>query len=234
MAHREIVFDTETTGRSPDQGDRVVEIGCIELIDLNPTGRSFHTYINPERDVPDEVVKVHGLTTAFLSGHPVFAAPQVVGGFLDFIEDSPLVAHNAEFDRKFINAELVRLGKPAFGPERFVDTLPMAKKKFPGAQASLDALCKRFNISLTTRDLHGALVDARLLAEVYLELLGGREQKLAFVEEAASAEAAAAAITYPPRPQRPTPLAARISDEEAAAHAAFIAKLGDKALWAKG
>jgi DNA polymerase III subunit epsilon len=232
MPHREIVFDTETTGRSPDQGDRVVEIGCIELIDLNPTGRTFHTYINPERDVPDEVVKVHGLTTAFLQGHPVFAAPQVVGGFLDFIADSPLVAHNAEFDRKFINAELVRLGKPALPSERFVDTLPMAKKKFPGAQASLDALCKRFNISLTARDLHGALIDARLLADVYLELLGGREQKLAFVDEAATV--AASIITYPPRPARPQPLSARISDEEAAAHAAFIAKMGDKALWGKG
>jgi DNA polymerase III subunit epsilon len=232
MPLREIVFDTETTGRSPDQGDRVVEIGCIEIIDLTPTGKNFHVYINPEREVPEEVVKVHGLTTAFLSKHPVFADPRVVDRFLDFIEDSPLVAHNAEFDRKFINAEFVRLGKPEFPQARFVDTLPMAKKKFPGAQASLDALCKRFNISLTNRDLHGALIDARLLAEVYLELQGGREQKLAFIEEAAAA-AAADTIHYPPRQPRPAPLPSRIAPEEAEAHAAFIAKIGDKALWGK-
>ena len=169
---REIVFDTETTGLSPENGDRLVEIGAVELINHIPTGRTYHQYINPERSVPEEVVAVHGLTEEFLKDYPVFA--EVAAAFVEFVgEDGVLVAHNASFDIKFINFELKKLGRAEYEWDRVVDTLEIARKKFPGAKNNLDALCKRFNIDNSHRTKHGALLDAELLADVYLELLGG-------------------------------------------------------------
>lgn len=171
---REIVFDTETTGFDPTTGDKLVEIGAVELINHVPTGKTYHQYINPEREVPEEVVKVHGLTTDFLKSYPIFA--DVAQDWVDFIgDDGILVAHNATFDMKFINFELKRLGYAEYGWDRAVDTLEIAKNKFPGQRNNLDALCKRFNIDNSARTFHGALLDAQLLAEVYLELLGGAE-----------------------------------------------------------
>lgn len=229
---REIVFDTETTGRSPDAGDRLVELGCIELMDWTPTGRSFHRYCNPERDVPPEVVRIHGLTNAFLADKPLFSSPDVVEELLDFVGDAPLVAHNAEFDRRFLNAELSRCGRQALPQERFIDTLVLARKKFPGQSNSLDALCKRFNVSLTTRNLHGALVDSTLLAQVYLELRGGRERALEFLEDAASeAQEGPAARARPKARQRLRPLQLAIDPAEAAAHAEFLSKFAVTPLW---
>lgn len=242
---REIVFDTETTGVFPDHAevefrDRIVEIGCVEIVNLERTGREFHAYLNPERSVPDEVVRVHGLTRDFLSQHKKFA--DVAQEFLDFIGDAPLVAHNAAFDQGFINAEFRRLQMMEHGNERFVDTLQIARKRFPGASCSLDALAKRFQLDRYGFDLasrkgaggHGALVDARILAEVYLQLRGGREQRLVFEDEVVVESAAVVRpVTFVRREPRPTPLASRMSDEEAAAHAAFIEKLGPNALWLK-
>ncbi len=171
---REIVFDTETTGMDPADGDKLVEIGCVELVNHIPTGRTYHQYINPEREVPAEAVAVHGLTYEKLKSEPTFG--EVVSDFIDFIgSDSKLIAHNASFDVKFINAEFKTFGFSALDPKRIVDTLALARKKFPGSPASLDALCRRFNIDNTSRTLHGALLDSELLAEVYLELLGGRQ-----------------------------------------------------------
>ena len=173
---REIVLDTETTGINPSDGHRIIEIGALELFNQTPTGEKFHIYINPEREIDAGAVNIHGLTEEFLSDKPVFA--DVVAGFLEFIGDSQLVIHNAPFDMGFINTELVRLGIAAVPMDRAVDTLTMARRKFPGAQASLDALCRRFEIDNSHRDLHGALVDADLLATVYVELLGGRQRNL--------------------------------------------------------
>lgn len=178
---REIALDTETTGLSPKDGHRVVEIGCVELINRIPTGREFHAYINPERDVPEESTAISGLTEEFLKPYPVFR--EVSEGFLDFIGDSQLVIHNARFDLGFLNAELGMLGGIQIVAARAVDTVLMARRKFPGSPASLDALCKRFRIDLSTREKHGAIVDARLLAAVYLELTGGRQAQLNFDEK---------------------------------------------------
>lgn len=241
---REIVFDTETTGVVPiheDPGvcDRIVEIGCVELINLERTGREFHAYLNPERSVPEEVVRVHGLTRDFLQNHGKFA--EIAAQLLDFVGDAPLVAHNAGFDQAFLNAELARCEIPAVAPERFVDTLAIARKRFPGASCSLDALAKRFQLDRNGFDLtarkaaggHGALVDARILAEIYLELRGGREQGLNFGAAEASPERGVGAIAFTPRPQRPHPLPPRGTDEEAAAHAAFVSTLGPNAVWLK-
>lgn len=240
---REIIFDTETTGLDPlhpERPDRLVEAGFVELIGLERTGRELHLYFNPERDVPEEVVRVHGLRREFLEKHPRFG--ELVDQILDFIGDAPLVAHNAAFDQSFVNAELARLGKTALPSSRFVDTLPIARKRFPGASCSLDALAKRFQLDRYGFDLasrkgpggHGALVDSRILAEVYLQLRGGREQRLSFeaVVETVSASAQAP-VQFASRPPRPSPLAARLTPEEAAAHELFIAKLGDGALWKK-
>ncbi|MBL8530951.1 MAG: DNA polymerase III subunit epsilon [Hyphomonadaceae bacterium] len=239
---REILFDTETTGIVPDhedprQCDRIVEIGCVEVINLERTGREFHAYVNPGRSVPQEVVRVHGLDEAFLRDKPRFA--DVVGGFLEFVADAPLVAHNASFDQNFINAELRRCGLDQLAGDRFVDTLVIARKKFPGASCSLDALARRYELDRYGFDLaarkgaggHGALVDARILAEVYLQLQGGREQRLAFDVEVAAAAGETGAVTFMRRAPRPSPLPPRITAEEEAAHAAFIAKLGENALW---
>lgn len=230
---REIVFDTETTGRDPASGDRLVELACLELLDLAPTGRTFHRYCNPERDMPMDAQRVHGLSAAFLADKPLFGAPEVVEAFFEFVGDAPLVAHNAEFDRRFLNAELARLRRAPLGPERFVDTLVLARKRFPGQANSLDALCKRFNVSLSTRTLHGALTDVRLLAEVYLELKGGRERRFEFGEVAAAGPGARTPVLRPPAKPRPQPLPLLSTPEERAAHAEFVATLGPEALWLK-
>lgn len=179
---REIVFDTETTGMDPAEGDKLVEIGCVELINHIPTGKTYHQYINPEREVPPEAVAVHGLTLEKLKDEPTFG--EIVGDFLDFIgTDSKLIAHNAPFDVKFINAEMKTFGFPSLDPKRVIDSLVIARQKFPGSPASLDALCRRFNIDNSNRTLHGALLDSEILAEVYLELLGGRQRGLGIEPE---------------------------------------------------
>lgn len=243
---REIVFDTETTGVFPDHPeaefrDRIVEIGCVEIVNLERTGREFHAYLNPERSVPDEVVRVHGLTRDFLLQHKKFS--EIADEFLAFIGDAPLVAHNAAFDQGFINAEFRRLQLAEHGPERFVDTLQIARKRFPGASCSLDALAKRFQLDRYGFDLaarkgaggHGALIDARILAEVYLQLKGGREQRLAFDVADAVVESAEVLrpVQFARREPRPQALPSRLTTEEAAAHAAFVEKLGLNALWLK-
>ena len=213
---REVVLDTETTGFNPANGDRIVEIGCVELINHIPTGQTFQRYVNPERDIPQAAAAVHGLTREFLSAHPVFSA--VADGLLEFIADSTLIIHNAAFDLGFVNAELARLERAPLAESRAIDTVQLARRKIPpGASASLDALCARFNIDLTERALHGALKDALLLAEVYLELIGGRQPGLVF----AGARAAAAAKPAPVGNAR----APRLRLRSARADAAFIAKL---------
>src|SRR5690606_9533857 len=225
---REIVLDTETTGFEPAEGHRIVEIGAIELFNHVPTGRTFHQYINPERAMPVEAFEVHGLGDDFLRGKPRFA--EIAAAFLEFIGmDSRLVIHNAACDMKFLNAELAWLSLPAITLERAVDTVAMARRKFPGSPASLDALCRRFGIDNSAREKHGALLDSELLAEVYLELIGGRQPDLAF---AAAANPAKASVTgaWKAAP-RPVPLAPRLSAEEKAAHSAFLGSLGDGAIW---
>ena len=221
---REIILDTETTGLSPID-HRVVEIGCIELVNHVATGREFHAYMNPERDMPAEAEAVHGLSSEFLSTKPLFAA--IVDDFLAFIGDAPVVAHNAGFDLGFINAELKRLNRAPLTPDRAIDTVLLARRKFPGAQASLDALCRRFQIDTSARTKHGALLDAQLLAQVYLELVGGREPGLALsLSESTSATMIMVErVAREPRPHGPTA-------EELAAHTAFIATIKN-ALWPK-
>ena len=223
---REIVLDTETTGLDPKSGHRIVEIGCVELVNHVPTGRTYHQYINPERDMPDEAFRVHGLSIDFLGDHPVFA--QIAEAFVEFVEESALVIHNAEFDMGFINAELVKLERPKLVMDRAVDTVRMARKKFPGAPANLDALCKRFNIDNSSRDLHGALLDARLLADVYLELIGGRQTDLGLAGKRATDGANAGSETLTARAAR----AHAPSSEEIARHQAFIKTLVEP-LWLK-
>jgi DNA polymerase III subunit epsilon len=203
---REIVIDTETTGLDPDDGHRIVEVACLELMHHIPTGRKFHRYVNPERDMPPEAYAVHGLSAEFLAEHPRFA--EIVDDLLDFIGEDRVVIHNAGFDLAFLNAELAWLGRPRLACA-FVDTLAMARQRFPGAPASLDALCRRFAIDLSAREKHGADIDCGLLASVYLELLGGRQPALAFVPDASDAaldqeQAALRRPLRPPRPHRPT------------------------------
>ena len=224
---REIVFDTETTGFEPADGHRIVEIGCVELMDHFPTGRTLQFYLNPERDIPIESQRVHGLSAEFLADKALFA--HVVDEFLEFLGDSPLVIHNASFDIKFINAELKRCGRDPIPLARAVDTIEIAKRKFPGARYSLDELCKRFSVDLTARTKHGALLDAQLTAEVYLELVGGRQRGLML----APAEIAAGVTeTVRPARQRPQRLAPLITEIEIELHATFVAKeLGEKSLW---
>jgi len=219
---REVVLDTETTGLNPRGGDRLVEIGCVELENHVPTGRTYHQYVNPERDMPDEAFAVHGLSEAFLAKHPTF--PEVVDGFLEFIGDADLVIHNAAFDLGFINAELERLGHSGVAAGRAIDTVQMARSKFPGAQASLEALCRRFDIDLSARTKHGALLDAELLADVYLELVGGRQPGFELAaEQKLAAEASDVARNTPARPARPH----GPSDAEGLAHDAFLEKITD-------
>ena len=218
---REIVLDTETTGLDPLQGHRVVEIGCLELVNHMPTGRSFHVYLNPDRDMPMGAFQVHGLSEEFLSDKPRF--PEVVDDFLAFIDDGALIAHNASFDVNFLNAELQRASRPVIPGERVIDTLALARRKFPGANNSLDALCRRFNVDNSGRTLHGALLDSELLAEVYLELIGGRQPGLVLSVQTSQVNIAIQRNIRPPRPHAPTA-------DELAAHAAFIAKIAN-ALW---
>ena len=205
---------------------RVVEIGCVELVNHFPSGREFHSYLNPERDMPAGAFEVHGLSAEFLADKPLFAA--IVDQFMAFIEDAPLVIHNAEFDLKFLNAEFARLDRPILERGRTVDTLAMARRKFPGAQASLDALCRRFEIDTSARDKHGALLDAQLLASVYLELSGGRQPSLGLGAAQAAGTTAASGGGRTPRPPRPHAPSA----EELAAHDAFVARLKDP-VWQK-
>lgn len=229
MSAREIVFDTETTGLNPLGGDRLVEIGCVEMMNHVPTGRTFHVYINPERDMPEAAFAVHGLSSEFLSDKPLFAA--VAADFVAFIADARLVAHNAAFDAGFINAELGRLGYPPLAPERIVDTLALARKKHPFAPASLDALCQRYGIDNSRRVKHGALLDAEILADVYVELLGGRQTRLG-LSEAAPARDGGLTIAAAARPiGRPSPLPGRLTPADIETHGAFVATLGAQRVW---
>lgn len=223
---REIVLDTETTGLDPATGDRIVELGAVEIVNHMPTGRTFHAYINPQRDVPEEAVGVHGLTAAFLADKPVFA--EVAPAFAAFLGDARVVIHNAAFDIRFLNAELGWCGLPSIPWARAVDTLELAKRRFPGANNTLDALCRRFGVDNSNRTRHGALLDSELLAEVYLELMGGRQPDLTLTVVAAGP--AIPGGVWRPGP-RPRPLASRITAAEAEAHTAFVAALGETALW---
>src|SRR5438270_10164303 len=218
---REIVLDTETTGLEVEKGHRLVEICCIELDRRLPTGKFYHTLINPERDVPREAVEIHGHDSEKLKSAPVFS--QIADPLLDFISDSRLVIHNAEFDLKFLNSELGRLDRPPFAASRSVDTLALARRRFPGASCSLNELCRRFNFDLSQRSKHGARIDAELLAQVYLELIGGRQARLALAPEDDAALKSTTMIAKQ-WAMRPAPLPERITAEELAAHARFIAE----------
>ena len=222
---REIVLDTETTGLDPKKGDRVVEIGCIEMENRFLTGQSFHQYINPERAMPPDAFAIHGLSDGFLKDKPRFA--EIADAFLDFIGDATLVIHNASFDIMFLNHELAKLGKPPILNDRVIDTLMLARRKHPGQANSLDALCQRYNIDNSRRTRHGALLDSEILAEVYGELTGGRQQTLGFQVEAGPA-AELVSRTAARKRQPAPPL---LSDAERAAHKAFVDGMGDKALW---
>lgn len=232
---REIVLDTETTGFDPDTGDRLVEIGAVELLNHLPTGRTFHKYVNPERDVPEGAVAIHGLTTEFLTDKPLFS--QVAAEFLTFIgTEAKLVIHNASFDMKFLNAELKRCGHPALPWSRALDTLALAREKFPGAQNSLDALCRRFGIDNSARTLHGALLDSEILADVYLELIGGRQPDLILASPNPQPQAGQVQAGQQAQGivrQRRVPLPPRLTPQEQASHAEFVARMGEKAIWAR-
>src|SRR6185437_14877288 len=224
---REIVLDTETTGLDPLRGDRLVEIGCVEIFNRMPTGQSYHVYINPERDMPAEAFAVHGLSTEFLATKPLFT--EVVDEFLTFIADAPLVIHNASFDISFINAELERIKRSAIPRDRLVDTLLLARRKHPGVSNRLDDLCSRYAIDNSRRTKHGALLDAELLAEVYVDLIGARQSVLVLASQ--TQEIRVGVSGEMPRRQRSAPLALRITDADREAHRAFVATLGDKPIW---
>jgi DNA polymerase-3 subunit epsilon len=227
---REIVLDTETTGLDPRKGDRLIEIGCIELVNRIPTGAEYHVFINPERDVPAEAQQVHGISTEFLRDKPLFS--KLADEFLAFVRSDTLVIHNAAFDIGFLNMELTRLGKPQIGFERVVDTLQLARRKHPAGPNNLDALCKRYGVDNTKRIKHGALMDSVLLAQVYVELLGERQATLGLAKTEASERRAAARSKGPRRAaQRPTLLPPRMTAELEAAHVAFVETLGPKAIW---
>jgi DNA polymerase III subunit epsilon len=228
---REIVLDTETTGLSPRSGDRVVEIGCVELVNHIPTGQNFHVYINPEREMPEEARRVHGLDDAFLADKPLFGA--VADGFIDFVADTILVIHNASFDLGFLNAELERIERPAIA-NPVIDTVQVARKAHPGARVSLDALCRHYGIDNSHRTVHGALLDAQILAEVYLELIGGRQAAMALGVSngpGVSAGREKAATDRRGAAKRPVPLPGVVDAATLARHAEFIAELGEGALW---
>lgn len=226
---REIVLDTETTGLDPRRGDRLIEIGCIELVNRIPTGIEFHRFINPQRDVPAEAEAVHGLSTAFLVDKPLFA--DVAEEFLDFIGGDALIIHNASFDVGFLNAELERIGKPPILMQRVVDTLMLARRKHPAGPNSLDALCKRYGIDNSNRVKHGALTDSLLLADVYIELLGERQAALVLADGGKAPETKSANGAARRARQRPEPLATVLTAEDEARHAAFVATLGANAIW---
>lgn len=227
---REIVLDTETTGFEPNEGDRIVEIGAVELWNHMPTGNTYHQYINPERPMPNAAFEVHGLGDEFLRDKPVFKA--IGQAFLDFIGDSKLIIHNASFDMKFLNAELKWMGLPQLPMDQALDTLMIARKKFPGSPASLDALCRRFGVDNSSREKHGALLDSEILAEVYLELIGGRQPDFALASTSENRPSEEVTSDWRPK-ARPIPLAPKITQEEAIAHSAFVDKMGDGALWKK-
>ena len=234
MALREIVFDTETTGLDPFTGDRVVEIGCVELINHLPTENNYHVYINPERDMPEEAFKVHGLSEEFLSDKPKFA--EVAQSFHDFIKDTVIIAHNAQFDVKFLNWELENAGFPKIDDNLVRDTLAMARTKFPAGPNSLDALCSRFGIDNTKRTLHGALLDSEILADVYLELIGGRQTSLMLAGEEDDQDSSEHGQRrrrqrVAARP-RPNPLPSRLSEADREAHLAFLKEIKGDSLWA--
>ena len=224
---REIVFDTETTGLDPYQGHRLIEIGCYELVNRIPSGQSFHRYLNPEREVPAEAVAIHGLTGERLKSEPLFA--EIAEELIAFIGDAPLIAHNAMFDLGFLNAELERVGKALVARERLIDTLLLARRKHPGVSNRLDDLCQRYGIDNSRRTKHGALLDAELLAEVYLELIGARQAQLGLVEAGAGLGSTRMGVIV--ARIRPAPLAPRLTAEELAAHMAFIATLGANVIW---
>jgi len=227
---REIVLDTETTGFDAEKDDRIVEIGALELINHLPTGRTFHVYINPGRPMPQEAFEIHGLGDDFLRDKPGFA--EIAQSFVDFVaEDARLVIHNARFDMKFLNAELRRAGFPTLPWSRALDTLALAREKFPGSPSSLDALCRRFGVDNSNRDLHGALLDSELLAEVYLELIGGRQPDLVLDRPGATGTDQRQAAGLIRRAPRPAPLPPRLTEAEAAAHAEFTARMGEASLW---
>lgn len=229
---REIVLDTETTGLSPKAGHKVVEIGCLELKNHIPTGNTFHCYINPDRDMPEEAFKVHGLSGDFLKDFPLFG--DHADSFMDFLEDSPLIIHNAEFDLRFLNAELEFIDRPTLQGRPVIDTVLLARKKFPGAPANLDALCKRFQIDISKRTLHGALIDCELLAEVYIELLGGRQRGFSFAQTLgpqSQNQGNVEIITHAPRPLRPS-RNFTVSPEELERHTTLVDDLKDP-LWRK-
>lgn len=224
---REIVVDTETTGLDPSDGHRIIEIGCVELVDHLPTGLTFQRYLNPEREVPQDALRIHGISDRFLAGMPLFSA--IVDELVAFFGDASLIMHNAGFDLKFLNAELLRLARPPISAGRTIDTIEIAKAKIPGARYSLDELCRRFGIDLACRVKHGALLDAQLTARVYLELVGGRQARLRLAPR--DSERVVSEIHIPALP-RPQPLPPRISHNEAQAHAAFITlELGGDAVW---
>ena len=226
---REIVFDTETTGLDPNQGDRLVEIGCIELVNRFPSGRTFHCYFNPERDMPEAAFKVHGLSIDFLKDKPLFS--HKVEELIEFLGDAPLIAHNAMFDLGFLNAELERAKKIAVSRERLIDTLMLARRKYPGGSNRLDDLCVRYKIDNSKRVKHGALLDAELLAEVYVELIGARQANLGLATVVTgTVETRTVSATMR---TRPIPLAPRVTDDERASHRAFIVTLGNDAIWRK-
>jgi DNA polymerase-3 subunit epsilon len=225
---REIVLDTETTGLDPKSGDRIVEIGCIELINHIPSGRRFHRYLNPERAMSIDAQRVHGLDDAFLKDKPLFAA--IAEELVEFLGDANLIAHNATFDVAFINAELSRVGKGPLTDDRIIDTLMLARRRHPGSPASLDALMSRYQIDASRRTLHGALLDAELLSEVYIELIGGRQAALVLGGETEVSNTLAPQSTISIGP-RTTPRRFNVSAEELAAHAEVLAKLGEKAIW---
>ena len=228
---REIVLDTETTGFEPSEGDRIVEIGAVELFNHLPTGRTYHQYINPERNMPEAAFNVHGLSEEFLSTKPLFK--DIAQDFIDFIKDSKLVIHNASFDMKFLNAELKWVNRPAMPPNQEIAALAISRRKFPGSPASLDALCRRFGIDNSSRTLHGALLDSEILAEVYLELVGGRQPDLVLSgPEVKTSADGSPSSDWRPAP-RPKPLPSRLSATEKAAHDSFIAALGSDSLWTK-
>ena len=224
---REIVLDTETTGLDPNQGHRLVELGCIELLNRIPTGATFHRYLNPEREVPAEAFAIHGLATEFLKDKPLFA--DIVDDFLEFIGDAPLVIHNASFDHGFLIAELKRIERPPIARERLVDTLFLARRKHSVGPYNLDALCVRYGIDNSRRTKHGALLDAEILAEVYLELIGARQAQLGLAERGTQRGPGRDGATA--RRERGEPLSPRLSDEDRAAHREFVASLGEKTLW---
>jgi DNA polymerase-3 subunit epsilon len=224
---REIVLDTETTGLDPATGDRIVEIACVEIVNTVPTGATFHVFIDPQRDMPEEAFRVHGLSSEFLKGKPLF--DEIVDDFLSFIGEAPLVIHNAEFDIRFLNAELLRCKRSPLLMDRVIDTLGLARRKHPGSPNSLDALCARYRIDNSRRTKHGALLDSELLAEVYVELVGGRQSALVLASEIKVVEQ----ITIISIEPRSEPIGPMIELAEENAHRAFIGKMGEKALWLK-